>query len=396
MGTILQPNITLNSLCKALANGEFFYFYQPIVSLESGKICGAEALLRWKQSDGSIVMPASFIPLAENTGFLTEMNQELLPILMDGLTQINVFAPSMFVHFNLSTADLLVNGLANVIHKHALHKNINAGAFRVEIVESVFMPPVPRVEETIAELVLKGIPVVLNDFSAGYTTLNFLSKLPLVAIKLAMNIVQRATTSRKDFRILRHLVSMGYQLGLDIIAEGIETEEMYDLTLSTGSMFAQGYYFSYPLSLADYLTLLQKQPHWPSYPFGMEYLTQIGLIDFRRDIIRAALTINKYEQEEIRKRALARLPELDYSKSNLGLWYSGIGREWNGMPEFKQLGDTHQRMYETAKHLIQAALNNESMGTIIQFVNLLSEQSSQIMHYLQEIETNGLLKHYKQ
>jgi len=391
----LQPNITLTSLCKALTNGEFFYFYQPIISLESGTVCGAEALIRWKQPDGSIVMPASFIPLAENTGFIAEMTQELLPSLLDDLAQINADAPSTYIHFNLSTADLKTSGLADSLFKQISQKRIEPGRFRVEIVEDVFMPPVPRVGETIAQLNSNGIPVVLNDFSAGYTTLNVLSQLPLTAIKLALNIVQRAITSRKDFRILRHLVNMGHQLDLEIIAEGVETEEMYDLTLSTGSTSAQGYYFSYPLSLADYLVLLRKEPFWLNYPFGVEYLTQIDLIDFRRDVIRAALTISKYKKEEIRQRALARLPELDFRKSDLGVWFSSVGQEWKGKPGFERLQEEHQRMHKTAIRLIQATLLDASQDTVFQLIDLLSEQSSQIAQFLHETELNGLKNHYK-
>jgi EAL domain-containing protein (putative c-di-GMP-specific phosphodiesterase class I) len=391
----IQPNITLGSLCKALTKGEFFYFYQPIVSLENGLICGAEALVRWKKDDGSIIMPASFIPLAESTGFITEMNQELLPNLLDDLSRLNAVAPGMFVHFNLSSADLETRDLAGFLSRNNLQKNIQPGTFRVEIVESVFMPPVPRVEETIAELASKGIPVVLNDFSAGYTTLSLLSRLPLKAIKLALNIVQRATASKKDFRVLRHLVSMGHQLGLEVISEGIETEEMYDLTLSTGSTSAQGYFFGHPLALKAYLALLEKGPHWSNYPFGIEYLAQMDLIDFRRDVIRAALTIMKYKQDEIRQRALVRLPELDHRSCVLGEWFSGVGREWESQPGFEELSKEHRRMHEIAERLIQAALKDEPRETIMPLIEALFAQANQIAHFLRGIELQGLVNHYK-
>jgi EAL domain-containing protein (putative c-di-GMP-specific phosphodiesterase class I) len=395
MGPTPQSNITLSSLCRSLTNGEFFYFYQPIISLEGGHICGAEALIRWKHPDGSLVMPADFIPLAESTGFITEMNQELLPVLMDDLGRINALSPATFVHFNLSTADLQADDLAGSLSAHMRRKDIAPGCFRVEIVESVFMPPVPRVEQTIVSLAAQGIPVVLNDFSAGYTTLSLLSRLPLTAIKLALNIVQRATASRKDFRIFRHLVSMGHQLGLEVIAEGVETEEMYDLTLSTGSSFAQGYYFSYPLALADYLTLLDAGVRWTNYPFGIEYLAQVDLIDFRRDVIRAALTIHKYKGEEVRQRVLVRLPELAYQKSALGKWFSGLGGEWESAAGFEQLRAEHQSMHACAESLIQAALHDEPLETIMHLIETLSEQSERIARFLHEIELQGLVNHYQ-
>lgn len=390
-----QPIITLTSLCKALTAGEFLYFYQPIISLESGKICGAEALIRWKQPDGSLVMPASFIPLAESTGFITEMNRELLPKLMDDLRSILRVAPSTYAHFNLSSADLKTSGLAELLHKNMAQKGVTAGALRVEIVESVFMPPIPQVGETIMQLDAQGIPVILNDFSAGYTTLNFLNNLPLTAIKLAMSIVGQAIASKKDFRILRHLVSMGHQLGLEIIAEGIETEEMYDLVMSTGATSAQGYYFSYPLPLADYLGLLQKDSPWSNYPFGVDYLAQIDLLDFRRDVIRAALAIQKYQSEETRQRALSRLPILDFQKSTLGKWYSRFGQEWETDENFGQLRSAHREFHEMADYLIQAALKDEPLEEIMRLIESFSVQSSLVAQSLHEIELQGLIKHYR-
>lgn len=392
---IVPAQITLPSLGKALTNGEFFYFYQPLISLESGSICGAEALIRWKRPDGVILMPASFLPLAENTGFLAEMTQELLPVLLEDLLKINEISPATFVHFNLSTSDLNRSGLTQSLSKQLVQHKINPGVFRVEIVENVFMPPVPRVAATFAELASAGIPVILNDFSAGYTTLNVLSQLPLTAIKLALNIVQRATTSRKDFRILRHLVNLGHQLDLDVIVEGIETEEMYDLTLSTGSTYAQGYYFSHPLALPDFLHLVQKGPRWLNYPFGVEYLTQIDLLEFRRDVIRAALAIHKYQEEEMRQRALSRLPELEHRHSDLGLWFAGVGQEWAHTPDFERLREANRGMHETAYRLIQAALQGESREVLSHLIQSFSEQTGQIAQFLHEIELNGLANHYK-
>ena len=395
MSVVQLPDINLTSICKALTAGEFFYYYQPIISLESGKICGAEALIRWKQADGSVLMPANFIPLAESTGFITEMNQELLPGLLEDLNGIIAVAPSSYMHFNLSDSDLKAGGLAELLYKNMVQKGVATGALRVEIVESVFMPPIPHVKETITQLETRGIPVILNDFSAGYTTLNFLSDLPLTAIKLAMNIVQQAITSKKDFRILRHLVSMGHQLDLEIIAEGIETEEMYDLVLSTGATSAQGYYFSYPLPLDGYLGLLQKDSPWSSYPFGVDYLAQIDLLDFRRDVIRAALAIRKYESVEACQRALSRLPVLDFQNSTLGEWYSSFGREWETSAGFGQLRNAHREIHETASRLIEAALNDEPLEHVVQLIKSFSEQSSVVAQALHEIELQGLIKHYQ-
>ena len=395
MGNGNQPKITPATLRRAIAKGEFFYFYQPIVSLETGEICGAEALLRWKHADGTITLPDAFIPFAESTENILDLTLETLPYLMADLKQIHAIAPSSSIHFNVSSVVLKTNDLAGLFSENLASSGIAPGTFHVEIVESLFMPPVPKAEETIETLVSKGIPVVLDDFSAGYTTLKILSRLPLTAIKLDLNIVQQAAISKTDFRVLRHLVSMGHQLDLKIIAEGIETEEMYDLILSTGATSAQGYYFSHPLPLSDFLTMLQNSPTWSNYPFGLEYLAQIDLVDFRRDVIRAALTIHKYAQGGIRQHAFAMLPELDYRKNRLGRWISGIGKKWEGTPGFERLLQAHRKMHETAQDLIQAALHDEHSEIIFQFIGTLSNLSNQIAGFLEELELNGLVKHYK-
>ena len=148
------------------------------------------------------------------------------------------------------------------------------------------------------------MPIVLDDFSAGNSTLNHLSQLPLTALKLALNIVQRAPFGMMDFRVLRHLVSLGHQLNLDVIAEGIEDRELYDIILSTGCSAAQGFYFSYPIPLDELLATLQKPSPWSRYPFGLEYLGQIDHIDLRRDVIRETLIIYTQKDETIRQRAL--------------------------------------------------------------------------------------------
>ena len=183
MGTEKQAKITLATLRRALAKGEFIYFYQPIISLESGEICAAEALLRWKHPDGSITLPDAFIPFAESTEFILDLTRDTLPHLMADLKQIHAIAPSTPIHFNVSSVVLKTHDLARLLHKNLSRNGIAPGTFQVEIVESLFMPPVPKAEETIEALVSKGIPVVLDDFSAGYTTLKILSRLPLTAIK---------------------------------------------------------------------------------------------------------------------------------------------------------------------------------------------------------------------
>lgn len=387
---------TLFDIYKALTNDEFVYYYQPIISLVTGKICHAEALLRWKRPYGSLLMPASFIPLAEDKGFISEITKEMYPKLIDDLDIISVADDTISVSLNLSTGDLKIINLAENISTLLAEKGVSPSMLTVEIVEDVIMPLDPVIANTISEFVTNGISIVLNDFTAGHTSLNYLSKLPLSALKVNMDIVRKMPESRKDFRILRHLVGMSHQLDLDIIAEGIETQEMYDLVLSVGCTAAQGYYFSKPIPLMEFVKLLKQQPEWLNYPFGIGYLAQIDHIDFRRDVIREAMTIYTHKDDNsIRQKALARLPMLEAEDCFLCKWYSNEWVEHDTM-EVKQLLSNHEKVHETAKELLNRASEDScTWNDLAQLINRTAEYTRELIQMLQLFAEEEILRHYK-
>ena len=391
----MEAEISLADLHSGLSRGEFIYYYQPIFSLVNGRICGAEALLRWRRPDGTLRSPAAFIPLAEETGFITELTRAMYPRL---IADLECMAPSehlITTYLNLCSHELESDHLALEIGESLAKTGCQPRCLGVEIVERVLMPPNARIRNSIYEIAEQGLPLVLNDFSAGNTTLNYLSQLPLSAIKLAMNIVQRAPLSRMDFRVMRHLVSMGHQLRLDVIAEGIENDELYNLTLSTGCSAAQGYLFSYPLPLEEFCALVEQKPRWTNYPFGLEYLAQIDHIDFRRDVIRGALTLYTTSDADIRQRALERLPLLGVDECLLAEWYNGIGQEWNTQPGFAELGQVHAEFHATAIALIQAAQDQASLERIDALIDNLDKLSTEIMRHVQKFAIAGLRQHYR-
>jgi EAL domain-containing protein (putative c-di-GMP-specific phosphodiesterase class I) len=391
----METGISLTDLHAGLRNHEFSYYYQPIFSLVTGWMCAAEALLRWHRADGTLLMPADFIPLAEQTGFITELTQEMFPHLIGDLTRIALYGPFLTVNLNLSSKDLESDQLVFSISQNLANAGVDPQHLGIEIVERVLMPPNYRIRKSIFDFAEAGMPLVLNDFSAGNSTLNYLSQLPLSTIKLSMNIVQNAALSRMDFRILRHLVSIGQQLQLNVIAEGIENDELYNLILSTGCAAAQGYHFSYPLPLAEFCALLEQKPRWTNYPFGLEYLSQINHIDFRRDVIREALIIYTTLDEAVRRRALDRLPLLEPGECQLGEWYIDIGQEWSAEPGFAELGKAHTEFHAAAKALVRAAQEHAAPARISKLISVMENLSIEIMTYLQRFAMAGLRQHYR-
>lgn len=381
-------------ICTGLINKEFEFFYQPIISLNSGQLCGAEALIRWRRPDGSIVPPASFIPLAEETGFITEITKAMYPVLIDDLASIPDIDPSFFITINLTTADLNLEHIAENIGTLLSIKGISHKRLGIEIVESVLLPPNSIVRKTISAFDEQGIPVVLNDFSAGNTTLNYLSQLPLSALKLSLDIVQRAPVTLRDFKIFRHLVSMAHQLKLNVIAEGVENQELYDLILSTGCTSAQGFYFSIPLPKSEFIEFINRQHRWGKYPFGIEYLAQIDLIDFRRDFIREALIIYTNPDDDVKKRARARLPLIRETSELLDEWYFGVGKENLNLPDIERLRKIHQQSLEIVKRLLLTAESGDTWENMDKLITELTEQSSETMRTLQKLATEKLIAHY--
>ena len=197
-----------------------------------------------------------------------------------------------------------------------------------------------------------------------------------------------------DFRVLRHLVSMAHQLRLDVVAEGVESKEIYGLILSTGCTYAQGYYYSYPLPLSAFIDLVNQQPRWVNYPFGLEYLAQIDHIDFRRDIIREAMIIYTQRDEKTQEKAINRLPALEENKCLLGEWYIEAIRNEYASPELVRLQKIHGEFHQTAKDILELAKRGNDWQKIEAFIDLLSTQSTEIMQILQKTATKKLLEHY--
>jgi len=390
----MSHGMKLSKIARALVSSEFTFFYQPIISLFTGHICGAESLLRWIQPDGKVILPGDFIPLAEETGFITEITHEMLPRAVEGLDTINEIDDSLFVSFNVSAKDFADKTFISHLHKTTAERIKKVSNFCIEITETSFLPSDPATQKILHKITDQGLSIILNDFSAGYTSFATLTQLPLKAIKVAMNVTQQAPHGRKDFRLFRHLVSMAHQLNLSIIAEGVEDRETHTLMAAVGCTHSQGYYYARPMPLPNFLELLEKKPAWLDYPFGLEYLAQFDHIDFRRDVIRASLMIFKNRDKGIQERALARLPDLDHSTCGFGNWYDQIEPLNRGDESFKQLGTEHKEFHEIARSLIEIAKAGDNFEDLEKNIFRFSNKSKIILDLIQEMEIRKLQEYF--
>ncbi|MBI5935882.1 MAG: EAL domain-containing protein [Chloroflexi bacterium] len=391
----MNKEISILEIAKGLSNKEFIFYYQPIISLVTGQISGAEALIRWQKKDGRLIPPSSFIPLAEDTGFISEITQEILPMIFEDLLRINESNKSISVSFNTSAKDFTDTRVVDSISQQLSKCEIEPNRLHVEITETAFLPLDASTTQALFDIRDLGLKIVLNDFSAGHSTFSYLSQLPFSALKIAMPLVQRIGTSKLDFRLLRHLVSLGHQLEYDVIAEGVENAELHRLILSTGCASAQGYYYSHPLPLEDFTSLLNKQPSWVDFPFGLVYLAQFDIVDFSRDTIREALIIYSNQDEKTRQRAKARLPELKYSEIEFAKWYSEIKKYEFDLPEnISAIGQEYNQFHKTSIELIQLAEQNISWDTLEQKIKKFNVHSANLSKILVEIASRTLIKSY--
>ena len=387
-----QKLITLDDLVNALANDEFLYYYQPKVLMLTGELCGAEALIRWKQPDGSLVAPAAFIPLAESTGFITEITLAMFQKLIIDVNIINDTKNSLTVSFNASAKDFHNDRLVEAIRHAIENKIVAAELLEVELTETAILNDQENVKQNLNKLQKLGISLAMDDYGTGFSSIDTLAKWPFSTIKLDQRMVSKLDSSDKEFTIVQASIQMAHQLELDIVAEGIESIMVYHILQNLGCTEAQGYWISHPLALADFLDLCRSNRHWPVEPIGLIHIAQIDHIQWRKAIIDGVSYLG------LRKDNLSirGAPELDPTKCRLGRWYYGPGKRFAGLKLYDNFEVFHNRLHQIGAELLDAAKSGSTKAELVALMRQLTEQSILLLGMLQEFETEILSKseHY--
>jgi diguanylate cyclase (GGDEF)-like protein/PAS domain S-box-containing protein len=246
-----------SELRQALANKELMLYYQPKVSLRSGRIVGAEALLRWRHPVRGLVSPGVFIPVAEETGLILELGNWVLD---EACRQIRVWRDANLmmppVAVNLSARqfdDGLPGRVADALHRHG----VQAEQIMLEITESLLVRSADKVVAIMNQLVAMGLSLALDDFGTGYSSLAYLKKFPISTLKIDRAFVVGLPYEENDCAIARAIVTMAQQLRQEIVAEGVETAEQMAFLRELGCDQLQGYLFSQPVPAADFERMLR-------------------------------------------------------------------------------------------------------------------------------------------
>jgi len=236
------------SLRSAIARCEFAMHYQPIFDIANGKACGAEALVRWRQSEHGVVIPDRFIPLAEETGLIVPLGEW---ILRQTCADATAWPADIKVAVNLSPVQFGKGDLVGTVSRALADSGLPPDRLELEITESVLLRNNEENIAILAALKSIGVSIVLDDFGTGYSSLSYLRMFPFDKIKIDRSFVRELSTRSDCAAIVCAIVSLARTLNIVTTAEGIETEDQLLLLRTAGCTLAQGYLFSRPVPAAD-------------------------------------------------------------------------------------------------------------------------------------------------
>jgi diguanylate cyclase (GGDEF)-like protein len=246
-----------NLLHSALKNEELLLYYQPIVNLNTGKIAKMEALLRWQNPQLGLVPPYVFIPLAEENGLIISIGEWVIKTAcsQNKIWQ-NMGLPPIKVSVNLSVRQFQQKNLTSTIVKILEQTKLAPDYLELEITESITMKDTESAKSILTELNHLGIALSMDDFGTGYSSLGYLKQFPFNTLKIDRSFIKDLHSSSQDIAIVSAIITLGQGLNLNVVAEGVETEELKYLLKTLGCEYIQGYLFSKPLPAAEATKLL--------------------------------------------------------------------------------------------------------------------------------------------
>jgi diguanylate cyclase (GGDEF)-like protein/PAS domain S-box-containing protein len=252
---------TEQSLRRALKREEFEVHYQPRLDLATGALTGMEALLRWRRRDGELVLPERLIPVAEETGLIVPIGEAVMraACLFNRELARRDGRPRLTVAVNLSLRQLHHPDFAGSVRRILEETGLEAGQLELEITESLVMHDVEHFVSMFEALDALGVHLSVDDFGTGYSSLSYLKRLPVDRLKIDRSFVRDITTDSDDAAIVRAVISLGHNLGIRVVAEGVENDEQLQFLRANHCDEGQGYHFGRPVR-ADRFVAEYEQP----------------------------------------------------------------------------------------------------------------------------------------
>lgn len=250
--------VTINDLKRAIRSGHIIPYYQPKISLASGKVVGYEALARWRDPAKGIIPPSCFIDLATENGLLKELTNNMLDSILADMAAWNRLDLFPEVSINISVTLLEDRNFASQIIRYVSNANIDPKKIMLEITESALMKNHAVALASIGRLKLKGFGFSIDDYGTGFSSMQQLSRIAFTELKIDKSFIKDASKNQHMTQLLESAIDMGHRLGLITVAEGVETQEELNLLKKLGCHQVQGFLFSKPMPVGDVVPWLEE------------------------------------------------------------------------------------------------------------------------------------------
>lgn len=247
-------------LRHAIENDEFILHFQPKIELKTGKVCGAEALIRWQPKDGPLISPLSFIPVAEETRQIEDIGRWVLVNACRAASQFKkLLGRPLSVAVNVSPRQFRHCDLVSTVSQVIKDTHVDPECLELEITESCLVQDTPAFIKTLHDLKALELTLAIDDFGTGYSSMAYLKDFPVDRLKIDKAFVGNLENEPTNIAILKAIIALGHSLGLKVVAEGVETAYQQAFLHGIGCDELQGYYFSKPLPLSDFLLMLKNK-----------------------------------------------------------------------------------------------------------------------------------------
>ena len=248
-----------SELRHALESDGLTVYYQPIYAMAAQKLVGCEALVRWNHPERGLIAPNEFIPIAEENGLISSIDQWVLKHACAQMhTWLAAGADLEFIAVNLSSRSLSNIHLAEKVAQTLHHAQLGAQHLELEVTESAMMEDPLSADIILRQLRDIGVRLAIDDFGTGYSSLARLKSLPVHKLKIDQSFISNLPSGRDDKAIVRAIIALGASIGLDVQAEGIETAEQMDFLQKQNCTLGQGYFFGRPMPTDDFTQLLNN------------------------------------------------------------------------------------------------------------------------------------------
>ena len=377
--SIRGHNESLEQVRRALISREFVLYYQPKVNMRTGKVIGAEALIRWLHPEKGLLPPAAFLPVIEDHQLAVQIGEWVID---KALTQMEIWHAEGLdipVSINIGARQLQQPGFVMHLQEaFAKHPEIKPSCLELEVLETSALEDFVLVSQVIESLRKFGVMFALDDFGTGYSSLTYLKRLPVRTLKIDQTFVRNMLDDTDDIAILDGVLSLAYAFRREVIAEGVETLEHGAMLLQLGCEFAQGYGIARPMpahEMCDWVSKWRPDQSWsnqaavsrddlPLLFAGVEHRAWI-------------LSIEQFLRDESNAP-----PTLDHLHCRLGEWLNDIGLiRYGSQPSYPIIHKLHQQVHSLASEIIElkkTGFNKDSLNKLSELYELRSELLSQL------------------